>query len=112
MGTIDNKKFIMRRVYFIWFLRKALQPTVLKTLVAGAFLWQLTSYISIKNIIVNWPLRGDLLANYKFVESAFVNTESMTVILVVGVGILALWLARDFLLQQHLEGSRKAFARI
>ena len=111
MGNIDNKKFIMRIIYTIWVLRKILHPLTLRVLVVGAFLWQLTAYVSLKNIAVNWPLQENLFANYKYIESAFLNTESVTVLLIIGVGFLSIWFARDLILGEYFKESRGAYVR-
>lgn len=108
----DIKKRIMRRIYLIWFFRQALNPLSLKVFVIGALAWQFTSYVSIKNVIMNWPLRGDLIAHYKFIESAFLSTEFVTLVLTLGILAVGAWLVKDALLGKGFLNTGKAFVRI
>ena len=111
MNIIDNKKKkIMRRIYLIWFFRKVFNTTTLKL---GALLllgWQFTAHVSLANVITNWPLKADLVANYKFLGSALVNTEFVTPILMLGISILTVLLAKDLIARQGSVGTR--FVRI
>jgi len=77
----------------------------LKVGVIALLAWQLNSYVSVKNVIMNWPLRGDLVAHYRFLESAFLKTEFITLMLILGISALVLLLGRDFL-RRSLAGAR------
>lgn len=94
------KKSVMRRIYFIWFLRQVTHPLFLKIVAVALLLGKATSYVSLGNILTNWPLTSGILGNYGFIESAFVHTETSMQVLVMGISALSLWLAYDVLVRR------------
>lgn len=91
----ELKAQIMRKIYFAWFLKKVLNPTTLKVGVLVMLAWQLTAYVSVQNVLANWTFDGGLNASYAFLQSAVSNTEVVTQILMLGIGIFAVLLLRD-----------------
>ena len=91
----ELKAQIMRKIYLAWFLQKVLNPTTLKVGVLAVLAWQLTSYVSFKNVLANWTFDGGLSASYSFLQSAISNTEIMTQVLVIGIGVFAILLLKD-----------------
>jgi len=90
------KKQIMRRVYIIWFMRLALSPISLKIAAVFMLMWQFTAYVSVAQVFVNSPIsRGDLLESFYFLKSAFMNTEAITLMLMVGIAFVGGLLVKD-----------------
>ncbi len=96
-GELLRKK-IMRRVYAIWFFRKATSPFVLETLAFAGGILGLASYVSFRNVMMNvspildspWSLAG-------FFSSAFSATELVSKILLVAMAVLIAFLMKDLL---------------
>lgn len=92
----DFKTETMRRIYFIWAIRYILNPVTIKIAAIAIITWQLFTRVSIITIFQNWRTMGaDLAATFRFLESAFLNTEAMVQLLTLGVGILAALLVYD-----------------
>ncbi len=87
----------MRRIYAIWFVRQVVSPAVLKSAVAVAFLWRLKEYVSLRNVIANAPSLADPAHTASFLGYAFTHTQGVVQLLLVGLFVLGLWLARDII---------------
>ena len=108
----NTTKAIMRRIYFIWFARKVLSPLALKLVAISALVWKFTAYVSVQDVLVNAPLKeGGMSTSLHFFESAFVNTESVTVMLLGAIALLAAFLVRDMFIKRH-TAPRRAYAQI
>ena len=92
----------MRRIYLLWFLRHAFNPLSIKVALIALLGWQMTSYVSIKHVIANWNLDGGLTGSFTFLESAVLNTEVMTQILVLGMIAFTTLLARDIVQRRKI----------
>ncbi len=89
------KKSVMRRIYVIWFLRQITSPLFLKTAAVALLLGKITSYVSLKDVVTNVPVSYGLVENYGFFQSALAHTELTTQLIMLTLGILCVWLARD-----------------
>lgn len=92
---MDYKKTIMRKIYLIWMFRKIFNVTVAKVVAIFVLVWQLTAYVSFANVVRNLPSLSDFSASYSFFESAVVNTEITTQVLMVAILMLGFFLVRD-----------------
>jgi len=105
MTTI--KRTIMRRVYLIWFFRKVFNMTTAKVGVVLLFAWQFMAQVSVLNVIANSPfVNGDFSGGVQFLQYAFLNTEALTLALLVGIGVFGALLARDLVIQRKLQTSQ------
>jgi hypothetical protein len=98
----QNKAYIMRRIYLLWFLRQVFNPLSIKAVLIVLLGWQMTSYVSIKHVIANWNLDGGLTGSFSFLESAVLNTEIMTQILVLGMVAFTALLVRDIIQRRKI----------
>lgn len=92
------KRNVMRRVRFIYFSKKVLQPRFIKLGLLLLFLLAQSWFVSIPNIVSNLgnPMRSiDTL--YVFVVSAFMNTEITVQLLSVAIAIVGILFVRDFI---------------
>jgi len=89
-------KQIMRRVYFVYFLRKLFSPTAMKLVMLFAVLRESFSVVSVPNVLANSPSILNPLASYQFFTTAFWNTEITVRLLLVAFFALSLWLIQDF----------------
>jgi hypothetical protein len=89
------KKEIMRRVYFIFAIRKLITPFNLE--IAGlAFLSAaIVAEVSIKHVLMNMPRLTDLPQVYQFSVSAFINTRFITQVAVVAMLALSIIFVRE-----------------
>lgn len=102
----DLTKRIMRRVYFIWFVRQILNPITLKAVVVLLLVRQVAVYVSVRDIIANWhPFDWGFSGNYTFLQSALLETDFMVQMLTFGIVIVAALLVRDVIMRK-LESGR------
>ena len=98
MNTLEtSKKQIMRRVYFVWTLKTIFSATTTKIAAFAVLLWQLSVHVSIRQVFENWTYDSGISSGYAFIESAFLNTELTTQVLLAGMGVVAILLAKDML---------------
>jgi hypothetical protein len=97
MGYINAKlkKKIMRRVYFIFFLRKISSSFSLKFYTLASFITFLILNVSLKNILRNMPNITDITALFNFSISAFTETEVIVQFFSIGVIIITTLLLKD-----------------
>lgn len=91
----DMKKRIMRRVYMIYAVRAAISFTACKVYAIGVIVWGITNYISFRHVFGNAPKWNDVGAQYAFISSAVVHTETAVWILMFTFACFMLWVARD-----------------
>lgn len=75
---IQLKQRIMRRVYFIYLLRKALSPKAVKLYIIALVAFELSPFspfISIEHVIANMPRFSDVPALLNFNLTAFLHTN-------------------------------------
>lgn len=91
------KKNVMRRVRFVHFARKFLEPRVIKFSLLLLFLLVQSWFVSVPNIISNLgnPMRN-FDALYAFIVSAFLNTEITVQVLSIAIAIVGILFVRDF----------------
>ncbi|MEX0934137.1 MAG: hypothetical protein WD003_02710 [Candidatus Paceibacterota bacterium] len=82
------KKSLMRKIYAIWLFRQVFNMTTAKLAVIGGLIWQLTFYVSFGQVVRNMPSFADVNASYTFLESALLNTEATTQVIMLGILIL------------------------
>lgn len=92
--TLLEKK-IMRRVCWSCYLRRAINPFMVKIYALVAILVSIISTVSVANIIENTAHITNIAGLYSFYASAFANTEVIVQALVVGGAVLLLWVLKD-----------------
>ena len=75
--------------------RRLTAPPMLKFYLLGAFTWQSTQYVSVRQVIANFPTITDVGAHYSFMVTAFSRTELMMQILFAGIVATGAWFASD-----------------
>src|SRR3989344_4070900 len=89
------KSNVMRRVYMIWFLRRAFSPLAVKGYFVLALLWQLGERVWVRQIIANAPNATDIEASYHFVFGAFSSTELAVRLISLGIITIGVWFIVD-----------------
>lgn len=79
------KTSVMWKIYVIWAFRQVFNLTSAKLAAVALLVWQLSTYVSFGQVIRNMPSLSDWNASYAFIESAFVNTEVTTQIIILGI---------------------------
>ena len=103
----DLTKRIMRRVYFVWFMRQIFNRVTAKLALVLLFIWQFVQYVSVRDVISNWhPADWGISGSYAFFESALRNTEFTVQILMLGMAVVLALLVRDAIQKRGLEDSR------
>lgn len=103
-NTIDRDALtrrIMRRIYVVSLLRRAVHPVFLKTLVVFAFIFRSTSYVSYRDVFANAPSLFDIENNLRFFAGAFAHTSTATLYLYLGIIAMTLWIAFDMARRKH-----------
>jgi len=90
-ATTQLKNRIMRRVYAVWIIKKVFSPIVIKTAILLAFVWQMAALVSFTNVLAN----TNSIIDYNFFWHAFLNTEMLTKVLLLGSIVLIALVARD-----------------
>lgn len=93
--VISNR--IMRRVYVMFVLRKAISPYAVRTYAISISLAGVFSLVSIGNVIANMPALSDISGLTVFMLSALLHTETLVQFLIFGTITVGIWLARDIL---------------
>ena len=91
--TLKNK--IMRRVFALYLLKKAVNPMALQTYLLAFLTWQLFLYVSMPHVIANAPniLHGRAFMEFYF--QSFLRTQFIVQVLAVGILSLVIWIARQ-----------------
>lgn len=93
MKTLEQK--IMSRVRRIYYLRKLMGPTAIKAYALVALTLALVSLVSVVNVVTNMPSVTAPLSMVRFFTSAVLKTEAAVQVLLVGLCLLAVLMARD-----------------
>ena len=91
------KKNIMRRVRFIYFLRRVFSAVSLKLALAAVFLVGIASFVSVRDVIMNMPDPWSVSEFLNFTFDAFIKTETMVQIFALATFVFLCLLARDLL---------------
>ncbi|MCW9054859.1 MAG: hypothetical protein OQJ98_02675 [Candidatus Pacebacteria bacterium] len=93
MKTFEQK--IMARVRRIYYLKKVVNPLMLKLYGVGVLSIGVVSLVSVRNVFMNMPALTDVGSMYNFTTTALMHTE-VTVQFVFGTLIvLAVLIVRD-----------------
>lgn len=87
------QKRIMRRVYAVFFMKRAVGPTALKLYTLMLASAGIVSLVSVGNVFANMP--ADIAGVLVFVFYALSHTEFIVQLFVFGTLGAALWLVRD-----------------
>ena len=82
----------MKRVYYIWFLRRLFSQTMAKIVAITLVLWQLTYSVSFSSVLNNLPGKFDVAGNFRYLLSAAQNTESAVQIYLTLFVLLTGWI--------------------
>jgi len=91
MSSIEN--IVMSRVHRIHALRRVFGPTALKLYGLGVFALGLFSTVSVANVVANTPSAP--LASARYLLHALAQTDVLVQVLVLGIMLSAVMLARD-----------------
>ena len=89
------QKRIMRRVYAVFLIKRAVGPTALKLYTLMLASAGIVSLVSVGNVFANMP--ADIAGALTFVLYALSHTEFIIQLLVFGTLGAALWLIRDII---------------
>ena len=89
------KQKIMRRVWAIYFFRKATSPIAVQTYALSFLIWQLFVYVSMPHVLANMPSIEKPVELFNFMAASFVKTELVVQVLAVGTISLLIWLGRN-----------------
>ncbi|OGG47486.1 hypothetical protein A3D66_00275 [Candidatus Kaiserbacteria bacterium RIFCSPHIGHO2_02_FULL_50_9] len=98
MTSHELKIRIMRRVYVIYYVRRALSPRALKMYAFVAACLGTASVVSVSNVFANMP--GDFAGIGTFLVAAFANTQfvvqALSLAALVTLGVLVTDIVRSF----------------
>ncbi|HEY4518276.1 MAG TPA: hypothetical protein VJG48_01465 [Candidatus Paceibacterota bacterium] len=93
--NLEFKNKVMRRIYIVAYLRRALSPFAIKCYLALGLLWQIGHYVWVDRVVQNAPGLAHPLATASFFANAFSQTEALVQILSLGIIVCLLWLVAD-----------------
>jgi len=85
----------MRRVYFIYWVKRVLRPVFVKSTFLLVCLGWITAFVSVRQIVLNLLSVSDLSAMIRFTVDALASTETRVQFLAFLSAALFIWLARD-----------------
>ncbi len=95
MDNIELQKRIMRKVCWTCYLKRAINPFMVKLYTLTVISISIATSISIPNVIKNTVAINNPSTLYSFYISAFTNTEIIVQTLLVGGVVFAIWLLKD-----------------
>ncbi len=95
MENSKLKSRIMRRVRTIYFLRKVINPFMIKLYAFVAFFVSVSSLVSLPDIIRNTKNISGIEQLTIFTTSAFSSTELTVQILSISIAFVAIWILFD-----------------
>jgi len=97
MDTHTLQKRIMRKVYLVYCLKKACSGTACRLYMLLFLGVLLASVVSIGSVIANVPKTWDLMYVYDFGMAAFMHTELIVQMLILGIIGVGSWMAMSAL---------------
>jgi hypothetical protein len=94
MQSDHVKKNIMRRVYTVYLMKSVAQPLLLELLIIAAIVAMAGLFVSIKHIFENVVALHDMQAIGSFIVSAFIHTDTVVKLIIVGAftaAMLFMW---------------------
>jgi len=104
-GT-ELKNNVMRRIYFVFYLKKVFSKITIKIFALVALGTAVASFVSFQNIFFNMPAIVEVGSILSFIMSAFMHTEFIVQALVFGGVIFTSMLVRDIVMQ--MKGTKLA----
>lgn len=95
MDNIVLQKKIMRKVCWTCYLRRVINPFMIKIYALLAVIVGVASTVSITNVIANMPSISNFTGLYSFYMYAFNNTEILVKAFVVGIALFTILLIVD-----------------
>lgn len=94
MSTILTQK-TMRRVYAIWIARVLISPIFLKSYAIIGVVFGIAQYVSFRSVFENAPAWHNVGAQFIFVRSALLHTESFTLLFLSISVVIFMLLCKD-----------------
>ena len=101
--STELKTKVMRRVYMVTYLRRALSPFALKSYGAIFSIWAMSKFVWVARVIENAPSVSNPMGDFRFFTSAFVNTDLIVQALILTTVAFGLWLVKDLVSSRHLH---------
>lgn len=98
--TTDLKNRVMRRVYMVSYLRRALSPAALKLYAAIFLLWGIGREVWVDRVFENSPGLASPINTLNFFANAFTGAEVLVQVFVVGFTLASLWFAADLIFRR------------
>lgn len=92
---LQLKNQVMRRVYFVYIVKKILRPLVAKSAAFAALAIVLMIYVSVRDVIINMPHAIDVLSVYKFLVAAFAHTTTSVQLVFIAMFSISLFIISD-----------------
>ena len=92
----------MRRVMGVYYLKKVFNMVTLRLAILTLMTLAFGSLVHVAAVFNNMPQLTDVSALVHFGYSAFFNTDVAVQFVVLGLGLLTMWLARDVIRALHM----------
>jgi hypothetical protein len=91
----------MRRVYMVSYVRRALSPVALKVYASAFLLYGIGQQVFVAKVLYNSPGLGTPLDSLSFFARAFMGTEALVQLLVLGCALASLWFLTDLVFRRQ-----------
>ena len=99
--NIDLRNKVMRRVYIVSYIRRALSPVALKVYATTFLLYGIGQQVFVAKVFDNAPSLFSPLESLNFFARAFMGTEALVQVLVLGCVLATAWFAADLVLRRQ-----------
>ncbi|HEY4515152.1 MAG TPA: hypothetical protein VJJ22_03275 [Candidatus Paceibacterota bacterium] len=99
------KTKVMRRVYMVNYIRRAISPFAIKCYVSLISMFIFSRLVWIDRVVQNAPNVSHPFDTARFFTNAFANTELAVQALVLAIFAIGLWLVRDIVFSRRLTSS-------
>lgn len=97
----DIKTKVMRRVYMVTYIRRAISPFALKCYTSLVALFAVSKFVWVAKVFENAPSITNPVAEARFVLNAFTGTELAVQALILALTIVGVWLIKDIFSSRH-----------
>ena len=97
----DLKIKVMRRVYMVSYIRRAISPVALKVYASAFLLYGIGQQVFVSKVLDNAPGLATPLDSLGFFTRAFMGTEALVQLLVLGCALASPWFVADLVFRRQ-----------
>ncbi|HEY4504731.1 MAG TPA: hypothetical protein VJI73_03085 [Candidatus Paceibacterota bacterium] len=99
--SYNLRRKVMRRVYMVSYIRRALSPVALKVYAVAFLLYGIGRQVFVAKVLDNAPGLASPLESLNFFTKAFIGTEILVQALVLACALATLWFTTDLVFRRQ-----------